>query len=63
MTLPPSLRDQPLRTTFDFFGNGDAVLSRGQARVVAVPEPSPVALAAVGAGLLGLGLRGRRFLN
>jgi hypothetical protein len=63
VTLPPSLRDQPLRTTFDFFGNGDAVLSRGQARVVAVPEPSLIPLAAAGAAVLGLGLRGRRFLN
>ncbi len=63
VTLPPALRDQPLRRTFDFFGIGDAVISRGQARGVAVPEPSLISLVAAGAAVLGLGLRGRRLLN
>lgn len=47
VSLPPALSGVPLRTTFDFFNNGDVVASRGYARIV--PE-SP------GWALLGLGL-------
>jgi hypothetical protein len=63
VSLPPSLWASDLRTTFDFFNNGDAVISRAEARVIAVPEPSLRTLAAVGAVLIGLGMRGRRLLN
>jgi len=54
--LPPSLRNIPLLTTFDFFNNGDLVPSRGFASVV--PEPSEWALLVTGLAVLaGVGKR------
>lgn len=54
--LPPSLQGVALRTTFDFFNNGDGQASQGYAFVV--PEPSIWALLAAGGGLgLLAGLR------
>lgn len=54
--LPPALRNIPLLTTFDFFNNGDLVLSRGFAAVV--PEPAEWALLVTGLTVLaGTGKR------
>lgn len=54
--LPPALRNIPLLTTFDFFNNGDLVLSRGFAAVV--PEPAEWALLVTGLAVLaGTGKR------
>lgn len=57
VALPAGLQDAELRTTFDFFNNGDSVASRGYALVAAVPEPGTWALLVLGTGWV---LRTRR---
>lgn len=49
VSLPPSLVGTDLKTTFNFFNNGDAVETKVYAAVI--PEPSVVALFVLGLGL------------
>lgn len=62
VSLPPSLAGRDLRTSFDFFNNGDTVPTTAYAMVV--PEPSVRALAVVGCAFIAwMRLRQRRFVK
>jgi hypothetical protein len=58
VSLPESLVGTELKTTFNFFNNGDAVETKAYAAVI--PEPPVGALVALGVGLAALIRKGRK---
>jgi len=60
VTLPATLSGAELRTSFDFFNNGDAVGSRGYAMVVPEPQSWLLMALAVGLGSVARWKRGGR---
>jgi hypothetical protein len=61
LALPDEFRAQPLTLHFDLFDNGDALASVAFFNaVVAVPEPSVVALVAFGVAFLAMAAGARR---